>query len=485
LTRTWTRITNAARVAGCSVLALIPCFWLPRIQAGDLSSHLYNAWLAQLIERGQAPGLALAHQTNNILFDLLLSGLWRAWGPQAAERIAVSIAVLVFFWGAFALVWSAARARSRPVPWHLAPLIAMLAYGWVFHMGLFNFYIALGLGCGALALAARPGVLPKLAAVALLGVAWIAHPMPVGWAIAVLTYQRAAAAIRPRYRIRLGLAALTAVAIIAAVLYIRLPSKWFLSQIFASSGAEQTWVFGMRYFWVAAALAVVWGVWLRRQWRARGSWRMLRDARFQVWVLCAVSGAIVPGAILLPGMRHTLNAVAERLSLGTAVLFLAMPAAMRPRRAETAATAALALLFFGFLYTDERSLNAVENSMAKLVARLPPNERVVSLLADPDSRVPSLAHLVDRVCIGRCFSYGNYEPSTAQFRVRAGRPNPYVVWRYGQSWEIQTGGYLVEPGDLPLYKIDLCPPPGHGLCITPVPAGARLQNTWLRKGERV
>ena len=39
---------------------LVPCFWQRRIQAGDLASHVYNAWLAQLIERGQAPGLWIA-----------------------------------------------------------------------------------------------------------------------------------------------------------------------------------------------------------------------------------------------------------------------------------------------------------------------------------------------------------------------------------------------------------------------------------------
>src|SRR5712664_2873110 len=47
---------------------LIPCFWHRRIEAGDLGSHVYNAWLAQLIERGQAPGLYLARQWNNVLF---------------------------------------------------------------------------------------------------------------------------------------------------------------------------------------------------------------------------------------------------------------------------------------------------------------------------------------------------------------------------------------------------------------------------------
>ena len=41
-----------------SGLLLVPCYWQSRLQAGDLSSHIYNAWLAELIAKGQAPGLA-------------------------------------------------------------------------------------------------------------------------------------------------------------------------------------------------------------------------------------------------------------------------------------------------------------------------------------------------------------------------------------------------------------------------------------------
>jgi len=38
-----------------SALMVVPCWWHRRIEAGDLASHVYNAWLAQLIEKGQAP----------------------------------------------------------------------------------------------------------------------------------------------------------------------------------------------------------------------------------------------------------------------------------------------------------------------------------------------------------------------------------------------------------------------------------------------
>ena len=32
-----------------SLLLLVPCYWQPRIQGGDLSSRIYNAWLTQWI----------------------------------------------------------------------------------------------------------------------------------------------------------------------------------------------------------------------------------------------------------------------------------------------------------------------------------------------------------------------------------------------------------------------------------------------------
>src|ERR1700724_1322715 len=94
-----------------------PCLWHRRIEAGDLGSHVYNAWLAQLIERGQAPGLYLARQWNNLLFDFLLSKLGNLFGLAAAQKILVPLCALIFFWGAFALI---ADVSQRP-PWFLVP----------------------------------------------------------------------------------------------------------------------------------------------------------------------------------------------------------------------------------------------------------------------------------------------------------------------------------------------------------------------------
>ena len=61
------RAERRTRFAAVSAALLIPVYWHRRIEAGDLGSHLYNAWLAQLIRQGQAPGLWIARQWNNVV----------------------------------------------------------------------------------------------------------------------------------------------------------------------------------------------------------------------------------------------------------------------------------------------------------------------------------------------------------------------------------------------------------------------------------
>src|SRR4029077_10684419 len=112
------------RVALVSGVLLVPCFWQKRIEAEDLRCLIYNAWLVQLIERGQAPGLWLATVHNNVLFDYLFSGLARIFSLPNAARLACGIVVLTFFWGAFAFVGTIA---GRSV-WALAPLLATVTY---------------------------------------------------------------------------------------------------------------------------------------------------------------------------------------------------------------------------------------------------------------------------------------------------------------------------------------------------------------------
>jgi hypothetical protein len=102
-------------------------------------------------------------------------------------------------------------------------------------------------------------------------------------------------------------------------------------------------------------------------------------------------------------------------------------------------------------------LNAIEDRMELAVAKLPPGARVVSGVEDPWLHVFAVTHMVDRVCVGRCFSYANYEPSTWQFRIRTDRENAYVISDYQDSWKLGAGQYVVKKRDLPLLQLALDP----------------------------
>jgi hypothetical protein len=457
-----------------SLLLLAPCYWQPRIQAGDLSSHIYNSWLAQLIESGRAQGLIVAPQATNVLFDLILGSLFRAFGAEAAQRIAVSLAVLIFIWGAFAFTSVVAGRRA----WNLMPCIAMLAYGWVFHMGFFNFYMALGLCFWAMALAWEPRPPRLVGALAILALAYVGHALPVLWSLCLLAYLALARRGSPRRRawVTLGALALMGVAHVGAS--VALAARWYPAQITKITGADQLWVFDAKYYLVLIGLLLVWGVLflnLLRHWGAR---RVFSSLPFQFFVMSAGGILILPSAVLLPGFLHALAYIAERMSLGVAVCVCALLGAARPRAFERFAMLGLAALFFFFLYSDERALNAFEDRMQDAVAQLEPGQRVVSLVDDPDLRVNALVHMIDRVCVGRCYSFANYEPATAQFRVRAVAANPFVVKSYADSWALQTGAYAVKPSDEPIYAVDVGD--SGRLIIRPLKAGALCGSAYWR-----
>jgi hypothetical protein len=437
--------------AALSILLLVPCYWQPRLQAGDLSSHIYNAWLARLIETGRMQGLAIATQTTNVLFDLLLGGLYRLLGPEAAQRIAVSMVVLVFVWGSFAFVCKVAGHR----PWHLLICIAVLAYGWVFHMGFFNFYLSLGLCFWALALVWNGCGRRWLLTLPILSLAYLAHGLPVVWTACLLVYLWLAHRLPPRRHSLLMAASLLTMLLIHWTLSLRLVTHWSPMQIVSSTGADQVWVFDLKYYCVMIGLLLIWGLLFLELLHRSGARQVASSMAFQICIVGATGVFIMPTAVLIPGFHHSLVYIAERMSLGVGICVCALLGAARAQAIVRYGLALVALVFFSFLFRDERALNSFEDRMEDTVARLQPGQRVVSGVDDQLIRTFALAHMIDRACLGRCFSYGNYEASTAQFRVRATAANPFVVFRYGDSIDIQHGNYVVKSSDLPIYKVDL------------------------------
>lgn len=442
---------TSVRVSLISLLVLVPCFWQSRIQAGDLSSHLYNAWLSILIGEGKAPGLKIVPQHTNVLFDVVLAGLMRLVGPWGAEHIAVPLAVLIFFWGAFAVVCVVSRSR----PWYVLTFLAMLAHGWVFHMGFMNFYLATGLSFWAFALLWKPTLRSAIAAVPLIALAAFAHAVPLAWMFGCIAYAWVAREIRPRARLILMVAAVAGLIIIRHFLIAHFPTRWSAEQVISMTGADQMSVFESKYHPLEFILLVVWFSLFTRAVQRKGEERMLLGIPFQLCLIVSAAVLLLPDAVALPGYAHPLRYVAERMSLIVGVSCCALLGGVIPGQREGMATAILMGLFFSFLYVDTRALNHVEDLMEQSVARMPARSRVISALCDERRDVNLLAHTVDRACIGRCFSYANYEAATTQFRIRAAGVNPVVVANDADSGALQQGTYIVKSYDAPLYQIYL------------------------------
>ncbi len=119
------------------------------------------------------------------------------------------------------------------------------------------------------------------------------------------------------------------------------------------------------------------------------------------------------------------------------------------------------MLVFGWMvYRDTAAYNRLEDKLTAELERSARGQRVV-LAARPLTRQDYLqinlaTHLIDRVCVGRCFSYANYEPSTEVFRVRATGPNAAVLNDYGDSLSVQYGDYRAKAKDLPLLQATVC-----------------------------
>src|ERR1035437_5713975 len=457
-----------------SLLLLVPCCWQSHLQLGDLSSHIYNAWLAQLIESGRAPGLAIVPQTTNVLFDLMLSGLFKSLGAEAAQRISVSLAVLTFVWGAFAFVSVVAGRR----PWSLVPAIAALAYGWVLHMGLFDFYLSLGLCFWALALVWQWKPRRLAAAVPVLILAYVAHGLPVAWTVALLAYLWLARRLTPPKRALLMAASLAAIVAARVILTGMMAYIWLPQQTVEITGIDQLWVFDDKYLVPFLGLLLVSALLFVRLLHQSGARDVLSSPLFQIVVLSAAGVCIIPTRLQIPGYNHALVYIAERMSLAVGICSCALLAAAPMRASHRYAMALVALLFFGFLYRDEGALNAFEDRMTKLVSQLPPDSRVVSAINDPTLRIGVLTHMIDRACLGRCYRSANYDPSTAQSRMRAVTENPIVVSTYGDSSNLQDGSYVVKQRDLPLYQVDL-DQAGH-MAIRVLTAGAQSGITYWK-----
>lgn len=450
-------VAERTLIAVVALLLLVPCFWQPHIMAGDLSSHLYNAWLAGQIEQGKVPTqrVSLAHPITNVLADWALEGLLYTVERSGAERIVVGAAVEIFFWGAFFFVATAAGQRC----WIIAPSLGMIAYGLIFHMGFLNFYISTGLSLWMMTLLWRPQRPWLWLAFPFAVLALLAHPLPLAWAVAALLYVHGVRRVPESLRAAVFIGGACLLILVQTILLALFPANWSLSDlvglegILGLTGAGQLWLYGGEYLIVVAGILIVWFV-LFLERLDRGS--ILKDPVAHIWGLSILAYILLPRLVQFPQYRYPLEFMQYRVSLFIAILFCAMVAGGRHGRSLTRTSSLLAAVFFTVLYLDVKALNQVEVELTRLVSDLPPGERVVAALRDSGSRrINGLIHVGSTACLGRCWDYGNYEPSTGQFRIRVTGPNGVVADDMRTVGEIEAGRHVVTRDEAPLYNV--CP----------------------------
>jgi hypothetical protein len=438
---------NAFRVSAVSAAVLIPCFWHRKIEAGDLASHTYNAWLAQLITRGQAPGLWIAKQWNNVLFDVCLSRLGTLIGLRLAEKICVSAAVLIFFWGAFAMI----STLAKRAPWSLTPSIAMFAYGWTFQQGFLNYYISLGLAFFSVALLQRGRGIERALVLLLLALAWIAHPLGAVLLLGLGFYVAASAKLNVRTRPLLFTGAVLLLVGVGNYIRSHYPAIWpyreTLRAFLTHSGADQLLLYSARYRLPSDLLAgfvlvcVAADVYiLRKSQEPRSTYPL----PLQLYGLAFFAGIYLPSAVQLSAFPVPVAFLQDRLTSVTAILACCVLGVARPQRWHLPCLTAIGAIYFLFLYTDTGTLNKMEEQIESYARAMPPGQRVIADIAPVAGSRLLIYHIVDRACIGHCFSYGNYEPSSAQFRVRALAGNPVVVSETARFAQIENGSYVVR-----------------------------------------
>jgi hypothetical protein len=441
-----------------SLAMTVPCLWHRRIEAGDLGSHVYNAWLAQLIAKSQAPGLYIVRQWNNVLFDWLLLHTANIAGFAVAEKIVASLCVLIFFWGVFSFV---AAASGQP-PWFLVPAIAMLAYGYSFNMGFLNYYLSLGLASFSLAFLWRGRELQRLFGLLLVPLVFLAHPIGFLWLLGAALYIVLWTKLPSWWKLVVPAAAVIFLFAIRSYLMhqTRFPVDWFHDPFYLMNGADQLTLYGQRYAalgWAVFALGVICiGVDAISRKRDASFWQSVPlPASF--YFVAVVAVAMMPENLRPSITGGWIGLLASRLTAINAIFGLGLLGCLKPRKWHLAGFAACAIVFFAFLYQDTLTLNRMESSAEALVNRLPFGTRVIATIwAPPGSRVSFIGHIADRACIGHCFSYANYEPSSGQFRIRAHPGSPVVSASDDDTEDMQAGVYDVEEEDLPLMEIYQC-----------------------------
>jgi hypothetical protein len=312
----------------------------------------------------------------------------------------------------------------------------------------------------------------------------LAHPIGFVLFVAIAFYV-SLWRLLPRWT-RLVLPAMVAISAVSMRFYFAghdaLAATWRSEGFLQLLGQDQLNLFGHRYV-LLSGIAVAWGIvcllaaiydWISR---AKKPSPVLRLA-IELYLLAVIVTFCLPENFRVGLYAGWIGLLVSRLTLVTAVFGLLVLASLRLPRWSTHGNVLCALLFFLFLYQDTGKLDRMEASARSLVQLLPMGTRVVAVANPPDDwRIQFIYHSIERACIGRCFSFANYEPSSLQFRVRALPGNYFVTTSVDQSDDMSSGDYIVRKEDLPLTSIYQCDDSDFTqLCALPLREGQKTED---------
>jgi len=321
-----------------------------------------------------------------------------------------------------------------------------------------------------------------IAGIALTPLVLLAHPIGFVWLIGTLAYVQIRKRLPGRWKLGLPMAAVAG--LLAFYWYLahnaaRFTADWDRGPFYLYNGADQLALYGQRYVWLAAALfffgifCVVFQAIARG--REKESWKS-SALLFELYFVSFFATALLPENLRVSLYAGWVGLLGSRLTTISAVFGLCILGFLKPRKWHAAGFAIGAIMFFGFLHQDTKWLNQLEANAEFLVGSLPPGTRVIpTIWAPAGSRVSFVGHVVDRACIGHCFNYANYEPSSGQFRVRVRHGSRVVTDASDDSEDMSAGQYDIQDEDLPLKQIYQCDPADlTKLCIRDLQAGEKI-----------
>jgi hypothetical protein len=297
----------------------------------------------------------------------------------------------------------------------------------------------------------------------------LAHPLGLIWLAGVTVYAILAKALQPRYHGYLLLAAGLFLIGVRAFLARRYPVEWnSRARYFFYNGADQLALYSPRYYLLYALFAAFFLLALAMdassRWRESGFWASY-GIPAQLYLATGMASVLLPSVVKLPQYPQPAAFLTPRLSSVSGILACWMLGAMKPRKWHAIGYTLIAAVFFTFLYVDTGTLDNIEEQVERSVAALPPGHRVVGTIqSGAESRV-GIDHIVDRACVGRCFSYANYEPSGGTFRIRAAPGNSIVVAGPAAESGTRSTADAVQALDPPVFEISLCDARTVSVCV--------------------